>query len=108
MLDRVLATSKYDSAEEHVMTATQRTKGRYPATKSDSVYAPKVHTNGLSSNRIAEDVVKFQKSGGQIEVLGNTQFRWNASTTKATTNGRMPYRATTDGSAAPKRPEPKP
>ncbi len=90
------------------MTATKRTKGRYPAAKSDSVYAPKVHTNDLSRDRIAEDVAEFQTSGGKIEVLGNTPFRWKPSVTKATTNGRMPYRATTDGAAAPKRTESKP
>ena len=90
------------------MTATKRTKGRYPATKSDSVYAPKVQTNDLSHDRIAEDVAEFQTSGGKIEVLGNTPFRWKPSVTKTTTNGRMPYRATTDGGVAPKRTEPKP
>ena len=90
------------------MTATKRTKGPYPATKSDSVYAPKVHTNDLSHDRIAKDVAEFQTSGGKVEVLGNTPFRWKPPVTKATTNGRMPHRATTDGAAAPKRTEPKP
>lgn len=89
------------------MTAIKRTKDRYPATRSDSVYAPKVHANDLSHDRIAEDVAEFQTSGGKIEVLGNTPFRWKPPVTKVTTNGRMPYRATTDGAAAPKRTEPK-
>lgn len=89
------------------MTAPKRTKGPYPATKSDSVYAPKIHTNDLSRDRIAEDVAEFQTSGGKIEVLGNTPFRWKPPVAKPATNGCMPYPATTDGPAAPKPTEPK-
>jgi len=48
------------------MTTSTRAKGRYPAVKSNSVYAPNVRAHDLSRERIAEDLATFRTSGGKI------------------------------------------
>lgn len=89
------------------MTTSTRAKGRYPAVKSNSVYAPNVRAHDLSRERIAEDLATFRTSGGKIEVLGNTPFHTKASVASAAGNGRMPYSAVKEEATSSRSPKPK-
>lgn len=89
------------------MTTSAPAKGRYPAVKSNSVYAPNVRAHELSRERIAEDLANFRTSGGKIDVLGNTPFHTKLSVASATGNGRMPYPAGKEEASTSKSQKPK-
>jgi hypothetical protein len=107
MSAKAYAQSQLRSSEEKDMTTSTRAKGRYPAVKSNSVYAPSIRAHDLSRERIAEDLATFRTSGGKIEVLGNTQFHTKASGASAGDNGRMPYPAVKEEAGTSKSQKPK-
>lgn len=64
--------------------AAARPRASAPLRRSSSAAASAAH---LTSQRIAADVAAFKKSGGRIEVLGNTPLRpyTSRSTTRKAT-----------------------
>lgn len=73
--------------------ASPRARASAPLRRSSSSAA---NAAGLTSQRIASDLAAFKKSGGRIEVLGNTPLRpYSARTSTRKTAPAKPATAAT-------------
>ncbi|MEN1940724.1 hypothetical protein WCE41_06640 [Luteimonas sp. MJ246] len=72
-------------------TAPARARASAPLRRSSSSRANSAATH-LTSQRIAADLASFKKSGGRIEVLGNTPLRpyTSRTTSRKTTAAAAP------------------
>lgn len=84
------------STQKKTETTTPRARASAPLRRSSSGSA--ASAAHLTSQRIAADLATFKKSGGRIEVLGNTPLRPYTSRT----TGRKTAAATTPAATTAK------
>ena len=88
--------SRSSTQKKTETTATPRARASAPLRRTSS--GSSASTAHLTSQRIAADLATFKKSGGRIEVLGNTPLRPYTSRT----TGRKTAAATTPTAPAAK------
>ena len=67
--------SRSSTTKKTTTPATARPRASAPLRRSGSSAATAASSAHLTSQRIAADLAAFKKSGGRIEVLGNTPLR---------------------------------